>query len=122
MNKRCGGGTGTYNIHGDAVTRDFPRDALRKGNHDEAINFFERARKKNPRDPQVLNNLAYAYLQAEDRNPEQALLLVDQAITYLINSPNIQQNRQAVVSSFFDTRGVALMPVSYTHLTLPTKA
>lgn len=91
------------------VLSELGHQALRKGNHDEAINFFERARKKNPRDPQVLNNLAYAYLQAEDRNPEQALLLVDQAITYLINSPNIQQNRQAVVSSFFDTRGVALM-------------
>lgn len=90
------------------VLSELGRQALRKADFEEAIKFFERARKKNPRNPEVLNNLAYAYLQIEDRNPEHALLLIDQAITFLANS-NLQQNRQAFISSFFDTRGVALM-------------
>ena len=93
------------------VLSELGHQALRKKLHAEAIQYFQGARKKNPRNPQVLNNLAYAYLQAEDRNPEQALLLVDQAITNMVtNSSNVpQQNLKAMVSSFYDTRGVALM-------------
>ena len=91
------------------VLSELGHQALRKQDHENAITYFERARKKNPRNPQVLNNLAFAYLKAENRNPEQALLLVDQAITFLATAANFRDNRQAIVSSFFDTRGVALM-------------
>ena len=91
------------------VLSELGHQALRKQDHENAITYFERARKKNPRNPQVLNNLAFAYLKAENRNPEQALLLVDQAITFLATAANYRDNRQAIVSSFFDTRGVALM-------------
>lgn len=86
------------------VLSELGSQALAKNDFENAITYFERARKKNPQDPQVLNNLAYAYLEAKDRSPEQALLLVDQAISNL--PPN---STPEIVSSIFDTKGVALM-------------
>ena len=81
--------------------------------YDSAITYFERARKKQPRNSQILNNLAYSYLQSpENRNPEQALLLVDQAISNVNSSKITGKQREDVVASFFDTRGVALMQLS----------
>ena len=88
-------------------------NALNQKNYDDAITFFERARKKQPRNPQVLNNLAYSYLLSpENRNPEQALLLVDQAITNIGQSKVTGKKREEVIASFFDTRGVALMQLN----------
>ena len=84
--------------------------SLKNKEYDDAITHFERARKKQPRNPQILNNLAYSYLLSpENRNPEQALLLVDQAITNLNNLNLNGKVREEVIASFFDTRGVALM-------------
>ena len=81
--------------------------------YDSAITYFERARKKQPRNSQILNNLAYSYLQSpENRNPEQALLLVDQAISNVNSTKITGKQREDVVASFFDTRGVALMQLS----------
>jgi Flp pilus assembly protein TadD len=93
------------------VLSEMGLQALNRKEIEDSILYFERARKKNPKDPQVLNNLAYAYLQSENKNPEQALLLVDQALTYIRNmgSGASNQQRQQFVSSFMDTRGTALM-------------
>ena len=93
------------------VLSELGHQALGNEDIENAIIFFERARKKNPRNPQVLNNLAFAYLQSDNKNPEQALLLVDQAITY-INNRNLGAQREEIISSFFDTRGVALMQLN----------
>ena len=72
----------------------------------EAIQFYNRAREKSPRDAAILNNLAYSYLVAEDgdRNAERALQLIDEAIRYLpANVPDIEK------SKFLHTRATALM-------------
>ena len=90
------------------VLSELGHAALSKKDYDNAITYFERARQQKPNNPQVLNNLAYAYLVAEARDPEQALLLVDQAI---LNIKNLElgSKREEIISSFFDTRGEALM-------------
>lgn len=90
------------------VLSELGHDALRREAHSEAITFFEQSRKKNPRNPEVLNNLAYSYLEA-GQNPEQALLLVDQAISNLSKRDLKGRNVAGVIASFYDTRGVALM-------------
>lgn len=90
-----------------AVYSEIGAYALATKDFETAIEYFEKARKKSPRDPRVLNNLAYAYLKAENRNPERALLLVDQALTFIQNLN--AQARTAYVSHFFHTRGEALM-------------
>lgn len=90
-----------------AVSSELGAYALATKNFEEAIKHFENARKKAPRDPRVLNNLAYAYLKAEDRNPERALLLIDQALTFV--SSMAEQARRVYQSHFFHTRGEALL-------------
>ncbi len=89
------------------VLSELGSHALDEKDFENAIIFFERARKKNPRNSKILNNLAYAYLVSEDRNPEQSLLLVDQAFINLPGS-GLETN-PLVLSSFYDTRGTALM-------------
>ena len=53
-----------------------------------------------------MNNLAFAYLQAEEPNPERALLLVDTALRF-ITAGDAQQQVQHK-SHFLHTRGMAL--------------
>lgn len=84
--------------------------ALRDKEHEKAIGYFEESRKKNPRNPEVLNNLAFAYLKAENQDAERALLLVDQAIN-ILKKQQASRNRNVLAmlaASFYDTRGVAL--------------
>ena len=57
----------------------------------------------------MLNNLAYSYLVCENRNPERALLLVDQALRIL---PENAEGRETYLSHFLDTRGLALMQLN----------
>lgn len=60
----------------------------------EAIRYYERAREKAPRDPSILNNLAYSYLVATegDFNPERGLQLVNEAIRFLPqNLPEVER-------------------------------
>ena len=76
-----------------------------KKNYDNALRFFELARKKSPRSPDILNNLAYTYLQGDAPNPKRSLKLVDQALLYLPKNPENEEYR----THFYDTRGHALM-------------
>ena len=72
--------------HADApalVMNELGSDALSKAEYESAIRYFELARQKAPKNPMVLNNLAYTYLVCEKRNPTRALKLVDEAIRYL---------------------------------------
>lgn len=94
------------------VLSELGHAALAKEDYENAITYFERARKKKPNNPMVLNNLAFSYLVAPDaRNPDQALLLVDQAI---LNVKNLElgNKREEIISSFFDTRGEALIQLN----------
>ncbi len=65
-----------------AVLNQLGNHALLNKRFSEAIMYYERAREKAPRDPAVLNNLAYSYLVAQDdeRNAERALQLINEAI------------------------------------------
>ncbi len=91
------------------VYSELGHDALKRDAFEEAIDYFNQAKIKNPRHPHVLNNLAYAMLKAGDRNPEQSLLLIDQAISVLLKQRTRGENFDEEVASFYDTRGVALM-------------
>ncbi len=83
--------------------------ALTHDDYDTAVEYFEFARKKSPGNALVLNNLAYSYLVCENRNPERALLLVDQALRIL---PENAEGRETYLSHFLDTRGLALMQLN----------
>jgi tetratricopeptide (TPR) repeat protein len=82
--------------------------ALSKKDYTRAINCLERARSNDPRNMTTLNNLAYVYLVSENRNPERALKLVDEAIR-LIPGPEEAKN---VMTYFLDTRAAALMQMN----------
>ncbi len=98
---------GTNDVNAPAeVLSEIGGIALAKGDYENAITYFELARKKSPKNPLVLNNLAYSYLVCENRNPERALLLIDQAVTYIATMGS-QKNQY--MSYFLDTRGTALM-------------
>ena len=94
-----------------AVLNEMGGQALSSGRYNEAIRYFELARRKRPRDAIVLNNLAYAYLVCENKNPDRALNLVNQAIRVLGELPASDQ-RDDMESSFHDTRGNALMQMN----------
>lgn len=83
--------------------------ALTNDDYDTAVEYFEFARKKSPGNALVLNNLAYSYLVCENRNPERALLLIDQALRIL---PQSSDGRENYLSHFLDTRGLALMQLN----------
>ena len=91
------------------VLSEIGNQSLKNKDYENAVRYFELVKIKQPHSPQALNNLAYAYLVSDNSNAEQALQLVDQAIAYQINRPNKDKNHQIIMSSFFDTRGVALM-------------
>ncbi len=80
--------------------------ALTNADYASAIQYFEYARKKNPRDSRVLNNLAYTYLVCENRNPERALNLTNDALRY---RPVDVKDASVYRSHFLHTRGLALM-------------
>ena len=64
-----------------AVLNQLGNHALINKKFSDAIRYYERAREKSPRDPAVLNNLAFSYLVAEDgkRNAERALQLINES-------------------------------------------
>ena len=85
---------------------------MNRDEYDDAITFYQLARNKDPRNSMVLNNLSFALLKTESskRNPEQALILVDQAIYEIANSRTLDAGqREAIAASLKDTRGVALI-------------
>ena len=103
-----------YDAQSDAqapatVYAEMGTNALTRANYDAAIQYFEIARKKNPRDARVLNNLAYTYLVCDNRNPERALNLANDALKYRpVNVPDAEVYR----SHFLHTRGLALMQLN----------
>ena len=94
-----------------AVLNEMGTQALNSKRYNPAIRYFELARRKAPKDPIILNNLAYTYLVCENKNPDRALNLVNQAIRVLPQIPDESQ-RKKMESSFFDTRGNALMQMN----------
>ncbi len=78
---------------------------MQNRNFAQAIERYETARLKIPKDPDLLNNLAYAYLAADNRNAERSLFLVDEALQLL---PPVLENNDPL-SHFHHTRGSALL-------------
>lgn len=80
-------------------------EALIRRQFAEAIRYYEWAREKSPKDPSLLNNLAFTYITAgdEDRDAERALQLVDEAITNL--PTNIEPKSKA---QFLHTKATIL--------------
>ena len=94
--------------HTDApalVLNELGAQALARSEFDKALRYFELARKKTPRTPEILNNLSYTYLVGDTPNPKRALKLIDEALRYLPNTSANQQYR----THFHDTRGKALL-------------
>ena len=69
------------------------------------MQYFENARQKSPRDPEILNNLAYTYLVGDEPNPRRGLTLVTEALKQLPRT----KDSQRFLTFFRDTRGQALM-------------
>ena len=100
-------------IYDVAVDQDAPASvltevgsqALLRSDYDRALRHFELARKKTPKSPEVLNNLAFTYTVIEPPNPKRALKLIDEAIRYLPKNKSAKK----YLSFFHDTRGQALM-------------
>ena len=100
--------------HDDApsqVLNEMGSKALLNEQYDRAIKYFELARRKSPDDPQILNNLAYTYLVCENKNPDRALTLVNQAIRRVQQIPSKKQQLE-LISHFRDTQGRALMQMN----------
>jgi tetratricopeptide (TPR) repeat protein len=87
------------------VLNELGSNALARGQYRDASRYFELANKKSPKNPFILNNLAYTYLVRDDANPARALKLIDEALRYLPAG----EARMQVRSNFYDTRGTALM-------------
>lgn len=86
------------------------RQFLSHSDYRRAITNFEKARELNPRNSEVLNNLAYSYLCRNPPDANRALKLVDEALRFLTRS----QNKKEYLSSIHDTRGRALMQLKKT--------
>lgn len=82
--------------------------ALAKKDYERAKIYMEKARAKQPNDWRTLNNLAYIYLVAENRDPERALKLIDEALRKIPN-PDVAKE---VTTFFLDTKGTALMQLN----------
>lgn len=91
-----------------SVLNELGAKALNEAKYGEAIEYFEQALRLNRDDGPLKNNLAYAYLLCEDRQPDRAYQLVQEAIRDLpkVRDPGIR----ASYSSFYhDTLGNALL-------------
>lgn len=88
-----------------AVLNQLGNELLMRKQYSKAIRYYQKAREKSPKDPAILNNLAYIYTIATDEvhNPERALQLIDEAISNLPS--NIATSEE---SRFFHTKATAL--------------
>jgi len=95
-----------------AVLNQLANHAMIKEEVSEAIRYYERAREKTPRNPMVLNNLAYAYLAGseDERNAERSLQLIDEAIHHL--PANMDPIGKA---AYHHTKGTALKQMKRVH-------
>jgi tetratricopeptide (TPR) repeat protein len=87
------------------VLNELGAQLLRRSQYEQAIEKFKDAQKKSPRNPEILNNLAYAYLVSRNPQPARSLKLIDEATRYL---PNTDLGRE-YQTHFRDTRARALM-------------
>ena len=88
-----------------AVLNELGASSMQADDFDGAVRFFELARKKDPNNPMILNNLSYSWLRSKDQNAARALQLVDQGLRLISGNPRWGRYR----SNFLDTRGTALM-------------
>lgn len=92
-----------------SVLNEIGSQALARSDYDSALRFFEMARKKSPRNPEILNNLAYTYIVGDEPNPDRGLTLIDEALRRL---PKNAQSKK-YLTFFRDTRGQALMQLNH---------
>ncbi len=90
------------------VLSELALDDLAAREYSRAIENLERARVKMPQNPVVLNNLAFAYLKAENASPDRALKLVDSALQL---SARLTISKEDM-SRFYHTRGTALLQLN----------
>ena len=88
------------------VLNEIGSDALSREDYGTALRYYEMARKKSPQNPDILNNLAYAYIVGDQPNPRRALTLVDEAIRRI---PSDSAEARNYWTHLRDTRGQALM-------------
>lgn len=82
--------------------------SLNLNEYETAIQLFDRARKKSPQNPVVLNNLAYAHLVSQKGNAKEALKIIEQGLRTLGSLREPEQ----YASHLLHTRGTALMQLS----------
>lgn len=87
------------------VLYELGTQAIFQAKYDSAIRYLEMVRQKVPQNPEMLNNLAHAYLVISSPDPKRALKLVDEALRYLPDTAENAKNR----SFFHHTRGKAMM-------------
>ena len=87
------------------VLNELGSAAMKAGDFDSAVKFFELARKKDPNNPMILNNLSYSWLRNNDQDANRALQLVDQGLRLISGNPQWLRFRP----NFLDTRGSALI-------------
>ena len=102
-----------YDASGDpdapaSVLNEIGVQALAKSDYAQALMFFDRAKKKSPKNPEILNNLAYTHTVGENPNPARGLTLIDQALRYLPKN----EDSKSYLTYFRDTRGQALMQLN----------
>lgn len=66
---------------------------------DEAIRWLEKARALQPKNPVILNNLAFALVKAEEPDPKQALPLINQALELVPSQPEFHFTRAEVYAA-----------------------
>lgn len=88
-----------------SVLNELGAAAMKNEDFDAAVRFFERAKKKAPNDPMILNNLSYSWLRSDEQDANRALQLVDQGLRLIAGKAQYITVR----SNFLDTRGTALV-------------
>jgi tetratricopeptide (TPR) repeat protein len=91
-----------------SVLNEIGVQALAKSDYGQALIFSDRAKKKSPKNPEILNNLAYTHTVGENPNPARGLTLIDQALRYLPKN----EDSKSYLTYFRDTRGQALMQLN----------
>lgn len=93
--------------HSDApgvVINELGIDALGNAEHDQALEYFKKAAVLDPKNPEILNNLAYTYLKCSQPDAKLSLTYINRAIQYTPAS-----RAKLYRSNFFDTRARAYM-------------
>lgn len=97
-----------------AVINELGIDALSHSRYQEALEMFTKAKNKLPRNPEILNNLAYTHLKSETPNPKLALALVQDAIRFTPTVASMSKYK----TNFLDTRARAYMQLGQYSLAI----